>query len=507
MKKSIIILLFTLLGMTQAVAEDYEYVPFVREGVKWTYAIDDYRFFADYETIPARGDNRVYRTLELRGDTIIDGKTYKAMHKCVDDEYSEPSDVIVLYLREENKMVYGIMPDRIFYHDAPLGNWALNCDQVTLGNEFLLYDFQDPVAYWDSISLNWWNPEYHHLYVDYIAVGNHLAKIYHNSSDDFKIIEGIGLIGDNSYPLCFFMPVSTGIHTSEYYSLVKVEEDGAVIYPHPGYAEDRYMPLIREGVKWVNERVTVNNGDTTYQYYTYEFKGNHPEKTDYDCVCKALYRYDGQHHDLDMENDSIVAGMMENEATIRSYYNEPMKQVVSQGRNMIDLGDGYLYTLYLLGTNNGWLGCRYYYVMFQKEPFFNDANFVKADPIMIDGYQCSRLAYLDEQGDTVAYIVEGIGFDSRDMGDMLTPFTRKSDPDADYQEWCGLSHVVKDGKIIYKGMRYRHGAFAGIDEVVAEPPTRPLDPNYYNLMGQPVGTDMPTTPGIYIHQGRKICVR
>ena len=51
-------------------------------------------------------------------------------------------------------------------------------------------------------------------------------------------------------------------------------------------------------------------------------------------------------------------------------------------------------------------------------------------------------------------MVGGIGFDSREMGDLLTPFTRKPDPDAEYQEWCGLSHVIKDGKIIYKGMRY-----------------------------------------------------
>ncbi len=449
-------LLFTLLallGMTQAAAQEYEYVPFVREGVKWTYSIDDYRFSADYETIPARGDNTVYRTLELRGDTIIDGKTYKAMHKCVDDEYSEPSDVIVLYLREEDKMVYGIVPDNVLYDDATLIN-GINeqvRQAIALGNEFLLYDFQDPFTYWDNL-VNY------ELHMDTIEVGGHCVKRVfdgrHQEGDNFQVIEGIGAMGMNSYPLCFIMPVGGDIHGTEYYSLVKVEEDGAVIYPHPGYAEDRHMPLIREGVKWIYEKVTIQGGDTICQYYTYEFKGNHPEKTDYDCVCKALYRYDGQQHDLDVENDTIVAGMMENEAIIKSYFNEPMKQVVRQDRNMINLGTEQQYTLYLMGTNYGWLGCYYYYVMNQKESFLNDANFVKADPIMIDGYLCSRLAYLDELGDTLAYVVEGIGFDSYDMGDLLTPFTRKPDPNADYQEWCGLSHVIKDGKIIYKGMCY-----------------------------------------------------
>ena len=124
-----------------------------------------------------------------------------------------------------------------------------------------------------------------------------------------------------------------------------------------------------------------------------------------------------------------------------------------------DFDDDYDYghrLLYGMSTTvSGWLNSKDYYTEFQRESFLNDDNFVKADPIMIDGYKCSRLAYIGEQGDTLAYIVEGIGFDSRDMGDLLTPFTRKPDPNADYQEWWGLSHVVKDGKIIYKGMRYR----------------------------------------------------
>ena len=141
------------------------------------------------------------------------------------------------------------------------------------------------------------------------------------------------------------------------------------------------------------------------------------------------------------------------------------------------------------------------------EEKLTEDNFIEVDPVEIEGVTCSRWAYLGEDGEPLAYVVEGIGFDSRDLGDLLTPFTRKPDPDADYQEWCGLSHVMKDGKIIYKGMRYSQDSMTGIDEVVADKGQRAYDGTYYNLMGQPVGKEVPTTPGIYIHNGNKIIVR
>jgi hypothetical protein len=100
-----------------------------------------------------------------------------------------------------------------------------------------------------------------------------------------------------------------------------------------------------------------------------------------------------------------------------------------------------------------------YYKNCQREQFLNDDNFVAVEPVVIDGRTCSRYAYLGEDGEPLAYVIEGIGFDSRDMGDLLTPFTRRPDPDADYQEYWGLSHVIKDGKIIYKGMRYNPALF------------------------------------------------
>ena len=519
MKKTLLLLLFAVLGMSQVVAQEYEYVPFVREGVKWVYYIKDFNYSVDYYSNPARGDNMIYRTLELKGDTVINGKTYKVMHKYSGDAINEANDTIPVFLREEDKMVYGIIPDRRWIDDCPVQNFLCALNQVAFntGEEFLLYDFQNPEAYWDSLlNRTGYSSDYtyNHLYSDTIAIGNKLAKRYVGQIwYEYQTIEGIGLYGRNSTPLYLFDPEAMGIY-AECMGLEKVVENGEVIFPQ-NFVEDRYLPLIREGIKWVNEKVVVNNGDTTCTYYTYEFKGNHPNVGEYGFQRKALYRYDS-HHQLDVEHDSIVASMRENENVVSYDCNEPLTDVIRQGRDMIDFqrlsasednfgDDNLLY--YLCSNRQDVLSCRRLYIDYQREPFLNDENFVSAEPIMIDGYRCSRLAYINEQGDTVAYIVEGLGFDSRDMGDLLTPFTRQPDPNADYQEWCGLSHVVKDGQIIYKGMRYREGAFDAINEVVADKTCRPYDPHYYDLMGRAVGTEVPSVPGIYIHRGQKIVVR
>ena len=155
MKRIVLFSMLALLGMTQAVAQEYEYFPLVREGVKWVYSISDYHYFDDYLTNPARGDNMVYRTIEIKGDTIINGKTYKVVHKYSGDAINEENDTIPAYLREEDKMVYAIIPThRYSYDDALVSNFKITTDEyydlLESGQEFLLYDFQDPITYWGN---------------------------------------------------------------------------------------------------------------------------------------------------------------------------------------------------------------------------------------------------------------------------------------------------------------------------------------------------------------------
>ncbi len=96
MKKIILLLTLTLLGMTQLAAQEYEYVPFVREGVKWVYSYTNVDVM-DRPADPNLEYGTVYLTLELKGDTIINGKTYKAMHKYYGNAINTVNDTIPVY--------------------------------------------------------------------------------------------------------------------------------------------------------------------------------------------------------------------------------------------------------------------------------------------------------------------------------------------------------------------------------------------------------------------------
>ena len=452
MKKTLLITMLALLGMSQMLAQEYEYVPFVREGVKWI--CDEPYSHMDF--------GHHYFTLELSGDTVINGKSYKAMHKYSGEAINKLNDTIPVYLREDNKVVYGIVPDGKTYPDCPVGiNWWPEAREVIeSGQEFILYDFNDPINF---IKDNFKYPVegtpngYYVRYVltDQINVAGKDVNCY--TFDLSFMIEGIGYDGYKSgYPL-----------SPLYKKLYLVIDNGDTTYitkdPYEWNIENKELPIPRQGVQWVNERVTVENGDTTLYYYTYEFRG---------CDSQGFaqcYEYSGETFD-DAPTVQLVAqyqswdyGIDTSNGMIRQ--NIPFGKVKREGRDMINYECGlsygywfmYHFDNYSTVIDNDYTPS--WYIGRQKDNFLTPDNLIEVDPLIIENILCRRFAYIGEQGDTLAYIVQGIGFDSRDMGDLLTPFTRKPDPDADYQEYCGLSHVIKDGKIIYKGMRYNPAVF------------------------------------------------
>jgi len=477
--KRILLIAAVLLGVfQQGQAQENEYVPLVREGVKWvhSYVNDPYH--------PPLIES--YFTLEMKGDTVIDGHCYKAVHMYSGEEINTENDTIPIFLREEDKVVYGIVPDGKIYPYCPIGiefETAM-IEKIESGQEFVLYDFNDFRGFLQNLEYFSTLPAYLYSLVipDQVYVGDKLVN-RQTVLNTTSLIEGIGYVDTGKAGLLFFIPPSFPSSQWARYRtyLSHIIENGEVIYqsqynlaaaaPWPDYD---YLPLLREGVQWVNQKVTINHGDTTYTYYTYEFNGKEVNRNYLRC-----FRYTGKSLDEsdDVELAALFQGHEYNDLYRREYYiyQCPLfNQTIEEHRSMLikTVPDGH-FAIYGFSSSGYNLDVDYtpnFYIYISKGvygynyydfPFTRDRLF-EVEPLTIDGVSCSRFAYVDEQGNPLAYVVEGIGFDSYDMGDLLTPFTRKPDPDADHQEYWGLSHVVKDGKIIYKGMRYNAALVEGV---------------------------------------------
>ena len=441
MKKFLILFLLALLGMSQTMSQEYQYVPFVREGVKWVCSSE----------IPYSNpvQNEHFFTLEFNGDAIINGQTYKAMHYYSGEKIDPQNDTIPVYMREEGKVVYAIVPDGKTYEECPIdcfGDIEIEED-IRAGREFILYDFNDPEGFIMGMI-----PKVsyivHQVKPQTIMLGGRNVKryVFRSYNMDFCFIEGIGCDGlYQGYPLAFRK--DNGLLRMK---LSHVIEDGNIIYRSERFSlrDDELPRLVREGVQWVNERVVINRGDTIRSFYTYEFKGKDDRER------SLCHYYVGE--SLDSTQDSVIAKLFDGWSGISSYNNKALLAVASNWPERLMMNwfnelysfDGYYESV--LSASNPVM----FYNIYQKGEDLTLDNFVEVEPIMIEDLRCKRYAYYGEGDEPLCYIVEGIGFDSRDMGDLLTPFTRRPDPDAEYQEYWGLSHVVKDGKVIYKGMRY-----------------------------------------------------
>ena len=447
MKKFFLISLLALLGFSQGISQEYEYVPFVREGVKWV---------CSSKKLPINNYTiEHFFTLEFKGEAVFNDKTYKAMHMYSGEDIDPNNDTIPVYMREEGKVVYAIVPDGKTYEDCPIDclNDSTIAEDIRAGREFVLYDFNDPEGF--IMSKIPQNPYViHQVKPQTIMVGDRSVTRYVFQTRIMYgacFIEGIGCDGlVQGYPLAF----PSDRKSSQYQMhLSHVIENGKVIYrsEHYNVREDDVPPLIREGVQWVNERVIIEHGDTTRCYYTYEFKDEN------NWAWKLCHYYEGD--SFDSEQDSVIAAIRDcyggvnfqyNKAILDLYKNSP-ERLMMHWNNTLYAFIPYEYFESVLSGDNPIM----YFNQLQLGEDLTLENFVEVEPVWIEGYKCKRYAYYGDGDKPLCYVVEGIGFDSRDMGDLLTPFTRQPDPDADYQEYWGLSHVIKDGEIIYKGMRYK----------------------------------------------------
>ena len=514
MKKTLLFTLLALLGMSQAAAQEYEYVPFVREGVKWVYYYDNPINGLGYEDgfIPY-GEH--YYTLEMKGDTVIDNKSYKPMHLYSGNSIDETNDTVPVYLREEDKVVYGIIPDDRRYWECPIGIGTMVSGMnlqstVETGKEFVLYDFNDPEDFYSSAP-------YLYDHVDTIQIGNHLSKILHISVNNYMfddyIIEGLGYMGYGpGMPLNYFYGIISG-NTQVMTHMSHVIENGEIVYKSQWYKEPdpndyEYVPFVREGVKWVycynnpfDESVFGMPGGL--QYYSFELKGDTLIGDNYykPVVLTHYLSKDG----VEKEEEAFIPVYLREEDRV-VYAVHPDGIWYAQCPVDYLSSVGYPYSgLPLRTTDKEFVLYNFNdpIALYKDEAIYGMIELQGTDIITIGDQKrkCHRYSLFNNSEDD--HIIEGIGFDGA-YGFPLFYFEVFI---TGLQVHYGLSHVIEDEQVVYKGRWYDPDVFVGVDEVVADQSRRPLDENYYDLTGRAVGKDVPTTPGIYIHQGKKICVR
>jgi len=192
MKKFLSLAVLALAGLAGAQAAEpaYEYVPVVREGVEWhNYYYHDNDVEEVVEKIPF--------VLTLRGDSVIDGQTYKKCWFYQGDVIKGQPAYLVGLLREENKQVERIRTDvsGINFDELTLGRILYPVINANNSTPQVIYDFGDRGYCGYLIS------GFSYRDSSQIVVGGHLANQYRWESvgQATRFIEGIGYDPDEYY--------------------------------------------------------------------------------------------------------------------------------------------------------------------------------------------------------------------------------------------------------------------------------------------------------------------
>ncbi|WP_302378063.1 T9SS type A sorting domain-containing protein [Barnesiella intestinihominis] len=222
-------------------AQEYEYVPIVRENVRWTFS-----------------DQKEKMTL-LLDNRYIEGKLYAYAYM---PDFSFRTDILI-FLREENKVVYQL--------DINIDPF----DSVPMKSEIPIYDFNVEQA--GDTMWAWHNdPPYFGMvveWIDTILIDDTYRRRIKLKDVDGVCIEGIGYTGKRNnlyYPFC---NPDTEAGTKYLDRLEAIENiEGRLIY-QPEWSRlgtYEYVPFVREGVKWGYDECYRFDGDTVVGGVSYK---------------------------------------------------------------------------------------------------------------------------------------------------------------------------------------------------------------------------------------------
>ena len=226
------------IGSMALQAQEYEYVPFVRENVRWT--------FNDEQKMTLLPDYRYF-----------DGKLYAYAYM---PEFSFRTDIMI-FLREENKVVYRIEKNVL--------------DSVPLKSEIPIYDFNVEQA--GDTMWAWHNdPPYFGMaveWIDTILIDDTYRRRIKLKDVDGVCIEGIGYTGKRNnlyYPFCN-SDTETKTKYLDWVETVENIEDRLIYQPEwSRLGSYEYVPFVREGVKWGYDECYRFEGDTVVGGVSYK---------------------------------------------------------------------------------------------------------------------------------------------------------------------------------------------------------------------------------------------
>ena len=198
--KKIIIGMLMLMGITGVQAQEYEYVPLVREGVQWVYA-----FLTHQKPSSNCGAwVQTFYTLEFKGDTTINGLEYKNLVFNLSNKVSEPLIGTLAYVRESDKRVYAIVNNDFNNYDLFMSKGFPRIENVDgAEGELVIFDFNNLKQFYEDNGVGSMSEAQ-----DTIINGS-IRKFYTLLNDSHsKIIEGIGedMIGNFLFPFCVRWP-------------------------------------------------------------------------------------------------------------------------------------------------------------------------------------------------------------------------------------------------------------------------------------------------------------
>ena len=394
-----------------------DYVPLVREGVKWVEYYNN-----SIENIES------LTSYQFDGQKEIGGNIYSMLYAANINDATQ-NNRLVAYVREQDKQIYIIPVDSEVY------GCIISNEDI---NEYKIYDFNDITSPYtlEEIFLTPVSSEQ-------MQLGDNLVNLY-NIGNTKRIAEGVGCL-DNVFYDPWPMAIPDGSHTS----LAWFEDNGEILFKGEDYEAavdylSEYVPLVREGVVW--EYVGFRqNEDNSHQHSLYALEFNGTTTIDGKLYHK-IYRTD-----YDKQGNA-------QEPYFVAYVREENK-IVSVYIDTYEQDEDFYYTYWWMMPKTLYdfskpmfLPDEAYILFGDDGPYNYNTNYYPSSSIEVEVGETTRKGYFIDHGndDESFKTIEGIGVDC-DFGDLLIPYRTYS---TGFNPMASLAAVYENGELVYKGRAY-----------------------------------------------------